>query len=95
MVTTRAGAAPDLLEDGTHALLVAFADGAALAAGAARLLDDPALRQRLAANARAVAEAYEWSRVVAAYGDLVLRATGHDIPRQSTPDPEPHNAVSR
>ncbi len=95
MVTTRAGAAQDFLEDGTHALLVPFADGGALAAGAARLLDDPELRQRLADNARAIAERHEWSLVNAAYADLLVRVAGQRAPGKASAESEPHDAIAR
>jgi glycosyltransferase involved in cell wall biosynthesis len=56
IVATRVGANDRLIEDGVHGLLVPPGDAAALAAAVARLVDDPALRARLAAAARRRAE---------------------------------------
>ena len=52
--------------DGEHLLLVPVRDGAALASGVARMLDDPALRERLGANARERAASAFDQRAVAA-----------------------------
>jgi glycosyltransferase involved in cell wall biosynthesis len=51
IVATRVGGVPDLIDDGMHGLLVPPRDAAALANALGRLLDDEALRRRLAANA--------------------------------------------
>lgn len=53
IVTTTAGGIPELVRHEEEALLVEPGDDAALAAAIARLLDNPALAQRLAARARA------------------------------------------
>jgi len=53
VVATRSGGIPDVVTDGTTGLLVPERDPEALATAAARLLDDPALAQRLATAARA------------------------------------------
>jgi glycosyltransferase involved in cell wall biosynthesis len=53
VVATRSGGIPDVVNDGTTGLLVPERDAAALAAAAARLLDNPELASRLAAAARA------------------------------------------
>ena len=53
IVATRVGGVPELVHDGEHALLVGPQDPEALAAALERLLDDPALAQRLGAAARA------------------------------------------
>jgi len=50
----------ELLADGVDALLVAPDDPAALAAGIRRLLEDPALRQRLGARMLARAPEHTW-----------------------------------
>lgn len=53
VVATRNGGIPDVVTDEVTGLLVPERDAAALAAAAARLLDDPALSTRLADAARA------------------------------------------
>ena len=54
VVTTPVGATPEILGDGAGALLVPPGNEQALAAALARLLDEPALRQRLGEQARKV-----------------------------------------
>ena len=58
VVTTEAGAIPEVARDGATGLIVKMQDAAALAQGLARLLDDAALRVRLGANALAQAQAH-------------------------------------
>jgi glycosyltransferase involved in cell wall biosynthesis len=53
VVATRSGGIPDVVTDGVTGLLVPERDAAALAAAAARLLDDPGLAARLSAAAQA------------------------------------------
>ncbi len=57
VVTTEAGAIPEVARDGETGLIVKMQDAPALAAGIGRLLDDAALRTRLGANALAQAQA--------------------------------------
>jgi glycosyltransferase involved in cell wall biosynthesis len=68
VVATAVGGVPDLVEDG--ALLVPAGDAAAVAEEVARLLDEPALRRRLATRATAIAATWpdenETARQVAA-----------------------------
>ena len=45
-------------------------DGAALAAGIRRLLDDPVLAERVAAGGTAWAAEHGWDRIAAAHLDL-------------------------
>jgi glycosyltransferase involved in cell wall biosynthesis len=94
IVTTRTGAAQDFLDDGVNALLVPFADAGALAEAAGRLLDDPALRQRLTDNARSAAAGHEWSMVTQRYADLLLRIAGERPSTASAADRERHDAVA-
>jgi glycosyltransferase involved in cell wall biosynthesis len=70
VVSTRKGAEGLDVVDGEHLLL---ADGPRdLAAASVRLLQDGALRARLAANARALVEQrYDWRAIGAAFTDLV------------------------
>jgi glycosyltransferase involved in cell wall biosynthesis len=65
ILATRVGGIPELIQDGEHGLLVAPRNPAALAAGLARLLAEPALARRLgqAARARQRAE-YDLERTV-------------------------------
>lgn len=58
IVTTAVGAAPDMLTDGVHALLVPTADATALAGAVQRMLDDYSLRKRLGEQARLKAMEY-------------------------------------
>lgn len=51
-VATRVGGIPEVLEDGAEGLIVESEEPQALAAALARLLEDPELRDRLAAAAR-------------------------------------------
>jgi glycogen(starch) synthase len=64
IVSTRAVGVVDCLEDGRNALLVPPRDADALAEAIARLLDDAALRERLARTAlEEVRELYSWKTV--------------------------------
>src|SRR5207302_819758 len=57
IVASAVGAAPELIEDGVHGLLVPPGDAGALARALAALLDDPGRARRLGEAARARAEA--------------------------------------
>ena len=57
VVTTEAGAIPEVARDGETGLIIKMQDAAALAHGLTRLLDDAPLRTRLGANALAQAHA--------------------------------------
>ena len=63
VVATRVGALPELLSDGQSALLVPPEDPSALAHAVARLLADGALRERLAAGGRRLAEEHSWPAI--------------------------------
>jgi glycosyltransferase involved in cell wall biosynthesis len=52
IISTAVGGVPELIEDGVHGLLVPPSDPPSLAAGIARLLDDPAVARRLGDAAR-------------------------------------------
>jgi glycosyltransferase involved in cell wall biosynthesis len=52
VVATRVGGIPETIRDGVDGLLVQREDPAALAEAVCRLLADPALAERLAANGR-------------------------------------------
>jgi glycosyltransferase involved in cell wall biosynthesis len=67
VVAPAAGELPHQLEDGTDALLVPPGDVAAMAAALTQLRDDPAVRERLSAAARATAEThFSWDARVRA-----------------------------
>jgi sugar transferase (PEP-CTERM/EpsH1 system associated) len=73
-VATDVGGNPELVESGVNGLLVPSQDAAALADSLARLVDEPSLRQRLAAAALARVRAeFSLSRMVDAYGALYAR----------------------
>lgn len=73
VVATSKGAEGLEAVDGEHLLLAD--DPAAFAAATLRLLREPALRARLAANARRLVEArYDWSHIGASFVDLVEHA---------------------
>lgn len=79
IVSTRAVGVVDCLRDGENGLLVEPGDAPATAAATARLLDDAALRARLATRAREeVRELYAWpviaGRIEAVYRELLGRA---------------------
>lgn len=57
IVTTDVPGCREVVREGENGLLVPLRDAPATAAAIARLLDDPALRRRLAARGRAIAEA--------------------------------------
>jgi len=70
-VATEVGGNPELVEDEANGLLVPAQDSAALAAALARLVGDPALRERLAAaSLQRVREQFSLDGMVAAYGRL-------------------------
>jgi glycosyltransferase involved in cell wall biosynthesis len=56
VVSTRVSGIPELIDDGKEGLLVPERDAPALAAALARLLDDPALGERMATAARSKVE---------------------------------------
>ena len=64
----------EVVRDGVDGLLVQPRNPAALAVGAARVLDDPALAGRLAAAGRDRAAIFDWSVVVEAIEEAYRRA---------------------
>jgi phosphatidylinositol alpha-1,6-mannosyltransferase len=63
-VATRSGGIPEAVEDGITGLLVPERDEQAVAAAIERLVREPELRARLAAGAKAKADAARWSDVM-------------------------------
>lgn len=83
VVASRVGGFPDLIRDGENGFLVPPGEPALLAEGLEKVLDDPALAARLAAEGRAtILRDFTWSRVgeklEACYN--VLRARGAQPP---------------
>jgi glycosyltransferase involved in cell wall biosynthesis len=74
VVATRAGGIPYLLESERTGLLVPINDHEALAEASFRLLDDPALVERLTSEARQECERYRWPAIgrkwIALYREL-------------------------
>ena len=64
IVTTPVGAAPDILQDQTSALLVPLRDSNSLAAAVRELIENPARRGTLGTNARIAAETYHSASVL-------------------------------
>lgn len=74
VVTTAAGAIPEVARDEDTALVVAMQDAPALAAALGRLLDDAPLRAHLAANALAQASAHHGIDAMLDRMETVFRA---------------------
>ena len=82
VVTTNISGIPEMIVDGVHGLLVEPRDSAALAAALRRVLQDGALRDRLARDGRAlICERFDSRRTTVALRDLFLAqmtaARGH------------------
>lgn len=77
VVATRVGAVPELIEDGVHGLLVPPDDPAALALAIKRLVEEPALGQRLARAARQrVQERYSRAAMLRRFEDFYANLAG-------------------
>lgn len=76
VVATGVGGIPDVVEDGHSGLVVPQRDPERLAAAIAAVVEDPALRRRLAANAAERAADLDWSECGATYVGLLRAATG-------------------
>jgi glycosyltransferase involved in cell wall biosynthesis len=74
IAASRIGQIGEVLTDGESALLVRPGDAQDLARALRRLLDEPALRKRLAARARALAEGYTYPRQAQAIRDVYRQA---------------------
>ena len=90
VVSTSAGGVPTILADGVHGYLVPCDDAASAADRVIRLIDNPAVARRMAAQARDTCEAYRWSSVrgqwVALYRRLANLAPGErHISRSAMP----------
>jgi glycosyltransferase involved in cell wall biosynthesis len=88
VIGTPIGAIPEIIEDGVSGLIVPSRDAHALAAAIRRLLDDPALRERLGDNARRRIEArFDIRKNVHAYVELF---GGDPAPACRTTSPPAH-----
>jgi len=72
VVAARAGAVPEVVEDGMDGLLVEFGDVSAIAAAIERLLKDDVLRKKMGeAGRKKVSEKYRWSDKFSAYLSII------------------------
>ena len=93
VVTSRAGGIPYVVEHERNGLMVDCRDPDALAASALRLLDDPALAQRLIAEGlRDVNEHYTWGAVSDRWATLYRELVSAPAPR---PVPESDREISQ
>jgi glycosyltransferase involved in cell wall biosynthesis len=76
VVATAVGGVPELVRDGENGLLVPRGDAEALAEAIRRLVDDPGLRGRLAANAAASVEHLERDRLYGRLEEILRAAAG-------------------
>jgi glycosyltransferase involved in cell wall biosynthesis len=78
VVSTAVGGIPEIVREGVEGFLVAADDAPAVADRVLRLGNDPALRRRMGARARARAQEYSTQRMALRYLDLYrsLTATG-------------------
>lgn len=67
LVTTSVGMAPEVIQPGENGFLVPVEDTDALAQAAARLLEDPELRQHLAIRGPASVLQYDWGCIASRY----------------------------
>ncbi len=70
IVTTHPPVALDELRDGENVLLVPPGDAHALAQGIRRVMDNPALRERLERGASELAQQFTWDRIAARTADV-------------------------
>ena len=87
VVSTNAGGVPAMLTDDRHGLLVECGDHAAAAERIVRLLEDPALVDRLTISARESCDQYRWQTVrskwVALYDGMVTNRAAISQPTTS------------
>jgi glycosyltransferase involved in cell wall biosynthesis len=81
VVTTPTGAGLDLLRDGENGFIVPFGSSEATEAAVLRLVDDPALRIRLAARAVADTQGRTWARAARELMSVYERAVERAAPR--------------
>jgi glycosyltransferase involved in cell wall biosynthesis len=83
VVSTNVGGVPFIVRDGVTALLVPPADACAMAQALLRVMDEPALAQRLSAAALAEVQRYTWDHVApqwaAAYAQAMASASNQGL----------------
>jgi glycosyltransferase involved in cell wall biosynthesis len=90
VIATRAGAFPEIVEDGITGLLVERGDVAGLAAALDRLLGDPELRRRMGgAGRQRVRERFLWDHAVARLEQLYSAAVARPIGQLTPVPPSP------
>ena len=82
IVSTPTGAGADLLRTEVNALVVPFADSAALVAAIRRLVSDPELRGRLGAAAWHDAGSLRWERLDARFAAMIADILQHGLVAQ-------------
>ena len=76
VVSTNPGGIPYMLEDGEDSLIVPVDDPGAMAAAVERILDNPALAERLSGSGRRKVEDFDAEAVVSRWSDLLDSVTG-------------------
>jgi glycosyltransferase involved in cell wall biosynthesis len=74
VVATAVGGVPELVRDGENGLLVPAGDAEALADAIRRLVDEPGLRERIAANAAASVAHLDAERLYARLEEILQKA---------------------
>jgi glycosyltransferase involved in cell wall biosynthesis len=74
VIASRSGGLADVIVDGYNGLLFEPGDCIELAATIRRLIDDPALKERLATNARLTAREYDWEAISRNYSRSIMSA---------------------
>ena len=73
LVSTRVGMSIDLVVEGVNGFLSDIEDVESLAENASKVLDDPDLRQRLAAQGEITARNHDWSAIAERFHEEVYR----------------------
>ncbi len=70
VLATTTGGIPEIIDDGVTGILIAPDDPGAATDALTRLLEDPALRERLGSAGRKNAEQYDWSLLAERYATV-------------------------
>lgn len=77
VISTRAGAVPELIDDGVNGILVPVNDPLALAEAALELLDDPQKAEEMGrAGRRRVEQDFAWDVIMPSWEELLERLAG-------------------